>query len=200
MLPARVAARLLARLAPFASLLALVLTAGARSALAQPARALPVRLPDVPAVIRLDTLGRTLGVSASPARTWEALRAAHAEFKITPTTRDQTRGELGDVALAMRREFAGERVSRSLDCGRGLTGEYADQYRLTAAIFTWVQGVPSQPDSSTVHTAFVAGGRATDGTRAWPIQCNSLGRFEQRLAERVRALVADSAAGTPRRR
>jgi hypothetical protein len=175
-----------------AAALAVALATGAGAARAQPTRALPVRLPDVPAVIRLDTLGRTLGVSASPARTWDALRAAHAEFKVTPTTRDQARGELGDVALAMRREFAGERVSRSLDCGRGLTGEYADQYRLTAALITWVQAVPSHPDSSTVHTAFVAGGRATDGTRAWPIQCNSLGRFEQRLAQRVRELLADS--------
>ncbi len=169
---------------------ALALLSAGHELHAQPSRALAVRLPEVNTVIRLDTIGRTLGVSASPDRTWEALRTAHDELNIVPTARDRSRGELGDVALVMRREFAGERISRSLDCGRGLTGEYADQYRLTAALLTWVSAVPAHPDSSTVHTALVAGGRVTDGTRAWPIQCNSLGRFEQRLARRIRELVS----------
>lgn len=167
----------------------LLALAASRAAFAQPSRPLAVRLPEVVSVIRLDTIGRTLGVSASPERTWDALRSAHNEFGIVVTTRDHQRGELGDVALGMRRQFAGESISRSLDCGRGLTGEYADQYRVTAALLTWVNAVPLYPDSSTLHTALVAGARVNDGTRGWPVQCSSLGRFEQRLARRVREIV-----------
>jgi hypothetical protein len=164
---------------------------------AQPAREILVRLPEVRDLIRLDTLGRTIGVSASPALAYTALEQAHEELGIPRSTADRARREIGHLALPVRRELARERASRSLDCGRGLTGEYADQYRLTVALLTWVAEVPGRPDSSTLHTALVAGGRATDGTRAWPMLCNSLGRLEARLAARVRELANTLASTRP---
>jgi len=164
---------------------------------AQPGRGVVARLPDVRDPIRLDTLGLPLGVGAAPAATFAALEQVHTEFGIVRTISDRARGEMGNLALPVRREFAGERVSRALDCGRGLGGEYADQYRLTVALLTWVTAVPGHPDSSLVHTALVGGGRVVDGTRAWPMQCNSLGHLEARLAKRVRDLVRGGTPTTP---
>jgi hypothetical protein len=169
---------------------ALVTLLSAASLAAQPRRELLVRLTEVPQGIRLDTIGRVEKIGAPLERTFDAVRKAYAEFEIGTNTESVQHGEIGNTALALRRRFAGERVSKSLDCGRGMAGDYADQYRISVAVVTWVSPRESAADSSTVHTALVGGGRATDGATAWPLQCASLGYFERKLAKRVRELAA----------
>jgi hypothetical protein len=156
---------------------------------AQPRRSLVVRNVDLPAGVRLDTIGRLEKVAAPAAATFDAVVTAFTEFGIPRNTESVAGGEVGNVELVTRRTFAGERASLSVDCGRGMTGSYADSYRLRLAVVTWVSPMGAAPDSSTLHTALVGGARAVDGTSAWPVQCASLGRFEKRLAARVRELV-----------
>jgi hypothetical protein len=176
MLPARLLAALLVLAVPSA-------------VIGQPTRELMVRLTETPQGIRLDTIGRQEKIAAPVERTFEALKLAYAEFEIPRNTESSQYREIGNTQLATRRSFAKERISKSLDCGRGLTGEYADQYRVTIAVVSWVSPLRDRTDSSTIHTALVGGGRATDGSTAWPLQCASLGAFERRLANRVRAVV-----------
>jgi hypothetical protein len=156
---------------------------------AQPRRELQIRLVETPQGIRLDTIGRTVKIGASESRTFDAVVKAHEEFGIARNTESRASGEVGNTALVARRNFANERMSLAVDCGKGMTGSYADQYRLTLAVVTWVSPFGAAKDSATVHTALVGGGRATDGSTAWPLQCASLGRFEKRLADRVKELV-----------
>ncbi|MCU0636655.1 MAG: hypothetical protein MUE41_17425 [Gemmatimonadaceae bacterium] len=169
--------------------LALASTVLPLTLLAQPRRELNVRIPEAPQGVRLDTIGRTVKVAAPESKTFDAVVKAYDEFEIPRNTEQRGSGEIGNTALVVRRAFAKDRLSRVMDCGRGMTGEYADQYRVTLAVVTWVRPFGAAGDSATVHTALVGGGRAMDGSSAWPIQCASLGKFEARLAERVRELV-----------
>ncbi|MCU0648563.1 MAG: hypothetical protein MUF00_11240 [Gemmatimonadaceae bacterium] len=159
--------------------------------LAQPRRELNIRIPEAPQGVRLDTIGRTTKIGAPEARTFDAVVKAYEEFGIARNTESRANGEVGNTALVVRRQFANDRLSRAMDCGRGITGDYADQYRMTLALVTWVRPFGAAGDSATVHTAIVGGGRATDGTTAWPMQCASLGRFEAKLADRVKQLVRE---------
>jgi hypothetical protein len=156
---------------------------------AQPRRELNVRIPEAPQGVRLDTIGRTVRIGAAEAKTFDAVVKAYEEFGIARNTELRAAGEVGNIALVARRTFANDRMSLSIDCGRGMTGSYADQYRVTLAVVTWVSPFGAAKDSATIHTALVGGGRATDGTSAWPLQCASLGRFERRLEMRVKELV-----------
>jgi hypothetical protein len=90
---------------------------------------------------------------------------------------------LSNPDLAISRRLGDEQLSRYLRCGSGITGQFADQYRIRMNFFTQV--TPRPDGKSAVETtiqAMATNPRGTSNTRA---PCTSTHILESRIAQGV---------------
>lgn len=155
---------------------------------AQPPR-LIVKLRASPTQVALDTVALAREqVPATPAETFAALRAVYEELKIPRTVDDSAHGQLGTLRLVRTSSLAGERMAAYLNCGSGMTGAYADSWRITMGIASFVR--TARDGSTTVATGFVAQADDMDGASKEPIMCGSTGVLETRIASMVKERIA----------
>ena len=89
----------------------------------------------------VDTLGQAEAVPGTLDRVWQALRAVYQELGLRANEVDPRARRVGVRAQRLTRDAGGTRLSVYLDCGSGLTGPHADEYRVTlTAISTVVPG------------------------------------------------------------
>lgn len=126
-------------------------------------------------------------VPRTPAQLWPELVEAYGGMEIEVSQYDTTAFLLGTAGMALPdRRLAGELVSRSLDCGRTVTGvPVADRYSVTLQVFT--QLLPSS-DGTEVRSV-VTGRALSPTTNDAAVRCVSTGYLEGRIA---RALVGVS--------
>lgn len=119
-------------------------------------------------------------VPRTPEQLWPALVQAYNGLEIGIAQYDTALFLLGNPGLAMPdRRLAGELVSRSLDCGRTVTGvPVADRYAVTLQIFT--QLLPT-PDGTEVRSV-VTGRALSPTTNDAAVRCVSTGFLEGRVA------------------
>ena len=154
---------------------------------AQPPRLL-VKLRAFPFQIALDTMVLTrVQVAATPSETFAALRAVYEELKIPRSVADSVHGQLGTLRLVRSHTVGDERMSAYLNCGAGMTGAYADTWRVTMGIASFVR--TADDGKSTVATALVAQADDMDGASKAPIMCGSSGLLEARIATMVKARI-----------
>ncbi len=145
-----------------------------------------VRMAAFPLPVLLDTIQRANVTIAAPKdRTLFAVNGVYEALKITPELIDPPRGQIGVLRAKVSRRLADQPMSNLFNCGRGLTGENADTWRLTIASVTYVEAKGA--DSSVVSTSVVGMAEDMSGGSTDPVICGSMGLLETRIAEMVLA-------------
>jgi hypothetical protein len=150
-----------------------------------------VAVPGYSVQVELDTLGLPHTVAASRARTFTAVVDAYRTLKIPLALVDSAGGRVGNWGYRKSGSMAGRQMSAWLSCGESMTGQIADEYRITLWIYTTVAARGA--DSVTVSSALVAGATSIEGASRQPMPCRSTGRLEARL----HSLVDDWLAAHP---
>jgi hypothetical protein len=167
---------------------AVVRDSGAQSRQGAQERSITVRLKAYPEPIKLDTLVRWHDVLAPPSATYAALRAAVDTLKIPLVMADSVHMLLYNPGFDARARLAGKFMHWWWHCGSGMTGDYADTYRMTIAYAIMVE--PTPDGYSRVGLAFVSGAENTEGVSTEPIPCGTTGALEQQILKltRIRSL------------
>jgi hypothetical protein len=130
-----------------------------------------------------DTMGTPYEVPYPAANVYSALLAAFKELKVPAEVRDSAAGRVESNVFHRRGDLGGRQISTYLSCGDGITGPYADSYRVYMVIMTTV--TPKDRENSTIRTIFLAGAvNVSEGARQ-PMACESSGRLEIRLHKLV---------------
>jgi hypothetical protein len=128
-------------------------------------------------VLSADTL------ALAPAVAWQGLLRAYASLGVPLQGANARQRVIATQHFRGFRNFAGERLSRWLDCGSSMTGDIATTYEVTMRLATMVD--TSLATRSVLVTAFTATAVAT-GSGTTPVHCRSLGTFEKQLAQIAR--------------
>lgn len=126
-------------------------------------------------------------LTVSPKSAWPALVQAYAGFGVPLQGADASRRMIATQYVHVHSSFAGERMSRWLECGSTMTGDIATTYEVTLRFGTLLD--TSVVGRTIVRTAVSATAIAT-GTGTTPVQCSSRGTLERRIA----ALVASKSS------
>lgn len=154
---------------------------GALSAQSPPIR---LRLPGFFTPMSVDSVATApVAVPASREVTYKAATAVLTELKIPVTTQDPALRVLGNGSARVIRKLGRERLSSYLNCGSGITGSHADSWRITMALFVWVEAV--SPTESRIRVGLLAGAQDVEGVSKDPVACGSTGVFETQLAEMI---------------
>jgi hypothetical protein len=122
-------------------------------------------------------------VSRAPNLTWRGLVATYASLGLPILGADAPRRIIATRHFRAHGAFAGERMSRWMDCGSSITGDIATSYEITMRLASVIDSL--QTGQSVLHTAVNATAAATGGGTT-PVHCRSLGGLEKRIAAGVR--------------
>jgi hypothetical protein len=135
-----------------------------------------------------DTTGTAYEVPFPAARTWAAVLATYEALKLPSEVRDSGNGRVETGVFHRRGDLGGKQISTYLSCGDGITGPYADSYRVYMIVTTTI--VPRGPDRSAIRSVLLGGAvNVSEGARQ-PMACESTGRWEIRLHKEVLARAA----------
>lgn len=170
--------------------LALSLLALAIAALPADAQASRFRfsVPGYQAPVLFDSVASVIEIDAPKGPTFNALSLVFQELKIPVDTRDSVSGLIGNPRITKMRNFAGAPMSRLLNCGYGMTGQHADNWRIYLTVLAVVEGRGS--DRSTLRLAFIAGAQDMEGASKDAVMCATTGRLETMITDRVKDRVA----------
>ena len=130
-----------------------------------------------------DTMGSPYPVPFPPASVYKALLATYAELKLPIEFQDSLEFRVGTEVFHRQGQLGGRQISTYLGCGDGMTGPYADSYRVYMYVMSTV--VPDG-ERSILRTAFVAGARAFgEGAGRDAMPCETTGRLEVRIHQMV---------------
>jgi hypothetical protein len=124
----------------------------------------------------------TLALPAS--RAWRGLLQTYAGLGVPLQGADGQHYMIATQPFRAHGEFAGERLSRWIDCGQSLTGDNATSYEVTLRLGTLID--TSDTGRSIVRTAVNATAIAP-GSGTTPVQCATRGALEKRIAALVSA-------------
>lgn len=135
-----------------------------------------------------DTIGTAYDIPFPPGRVYSAVLAAFNELKISADVRDSLGGRVETNVFHRRGDLGGKQISTYLECGDGITGPYADSYRVYMIVLTTI--VPKGADRSALRSVLLGGAvNVAEGARQ-PMACESSGRWEIRLHKLVLAKAA----------
>jgi hypothetical protein len=123
---------------------------------------------------------------------WRVLPAVFETLGLPVTERNSTTRVIGNPGHKVRRQMAGVRLGQYVDCGRMQGTPSADTYELTLAVITRV--VPAENRTSVLQTTVQATGQPLNFASS-SVNCWTTRRLEARIAELVRQLVGETAAG-----
>ena len=135
-----------------------------------------------------DTTGTLYEVPFPAAKTYAAVLRTYEELKLPSEVRDSAKGRVETGVFHRRGDIGGKQISTYLSCGDGITGPYADTYRVYMIVMTTVE--PRGPDRSAIRSVLLAGAvNVSEGARQ-PMACESTGRWEIRLHKEILARAA----------
>src|SRR5690348_2806002 len=108
-------------------------------------------------------------LTVSPKSAWPALVQTYAGFGVPLQGADVSRHMIATQYLHAHGSFAGERMSRWLECGSTMTGEIATTYEITLRFGTLLD--TSLVGRTILRTALSATAIAT-GSGTTPVQCS----------------------------
>ncbi|HKW11792.1 MAG TPA: hypothetical protein VJO33_15500 [Gemmatimonadaceae bacterium] len=121
-------------------------------------------------------------ITVPPARAWPALVQTYAGFGVPLQGADGKSRTIATQYFHAHATFAGERMSRWLDCGSTMTGEISTNYEITLRFGTLID--TSAAGRSIVRTAVTATAIAP-GSGTTPVDCSTRGALERRIAALV---------------
>jgi hypothetical protein len=119
-------------------------------------------------------------VKATPDKVWPALLKAYAALGVTIEILDRPTGRVGNARFQKMHRFAGQPLSKFLNCGNTFSGPAADSYRMTLGVLSTMRTVS---DGTEIETQFSAEGQNIEGASHDPVSCASTGALEERLKE-----------------
>ena len=135
-----------------------------------------------------DTTGTLYEVPFPAAKTYTAVLRTYEALKLPAEVRDSANGRVETGVFHRRGDIGGKQISTYLSCGDGITGPYADSYRVYMIVMTTVE--PRGPDRSAIRSVLLGGAvNVSEGARQ-PMACESTGRWEIRLHKEVLARAA----------
>ncbi len=141
-----------------------------------------VRLPAHVNPIQLDTLVIAWERSdASRGEVFAAVRSAFESLRIKPDYVDSLAGHIGVLKLRASTKLGGERLSTFFNCGRGMAGDNADQWRLAIAFVTFLR--PSGVSSTEFGSGLAAQAQDMSGVSKDQVPCGSTGELETRIVK-----------------
>jgi hypothetical protein len=130
-----------------------------------------------------DTTGTPYDVPFPAARTYAAVLATYEALKLPSEVLDSVNGRVETGVFHRRGDIGGKQISTYLSCGDGITGPYADSYRVYMIVMTTVE--PRGPNRSAIRSVLLGGAvNVSEGARQ-PMACESTGRWEIRLHKEV---------------
>ena len=129
-----------------------------------------------------DTSGVPIEYDVRPGLVYDAVRKVYAELKIPLTLDDSTTGEIGNLKFYRTGSLGGSQLSSYVSCGSGVTGPYADQYRVYMALRSIV--APAGSGSRLRTVLFAAAMDVSQGARQ-AMPCESNGRLEILIGKMV---------------
>lgn len=140
--------------------------------------------------VAIDSLATVVTIDAPRAQVFHAVAQVLAELKVPIDMRDSTRGIVGVMSVPKMRTFSVGRISRYLNCGSGITGLNADNWRVYVTALAFVDAASAQ--STSLRLAMVGGAQDVAGAATDPVACGSTGVFEELVEERVKARLAEA--------
>jgi hypothetical protein len=133
-------------------------------------------------LVMLDTLAAWNEVLASPAEVYAAARRILDSLKVPVSHVDSVGGLVMSTEFSTRRRIANKPASWALRCGMGLTGDYANYWRLSVAYAVFID---KSGDQSRLGVAIAAGALDIEGASKPPVRCGSTGMFEKEIAKLI---------------
>jgi hypothetical protein len=141
-----------------------------------------------PGPVAVDSMATTVTINGSAGATYRALAQVFTELKIPMDTQDSVRGMIGVASVPRMRTFGNARISRYLNCGSGMTGLNADNWRVYVTALAFVEKADSA--TTTMRLAMIGGAQDVAGSSTDPVACGTTGVFESLVTERVKQRVA----------
>jgi hypothetical protein len=121
-------------------------------------------------------------LTVTPKKAWPALVQTYAAFGVPLQGADPSTYSIATQYIHARGSFAGERMSRWLECGTTITGDIATQYEITLRFGSMLD--TSVVGRTIIRTALSATAIAS-GSGTTPVECSTRGAFEKRIAALV---------------
>lgn len=121
-------------------------------------------------------------ITVVPTRAWSALVQTYAGLGVPIQGMDPAGRMIATNYVRAHSTFAGERLSRWLDCGSSITGDIATMYEITLRFGTLID--TSVTGRSILRTA-VGATAVAPGSGTTPVNCNTRGALEKRIASLV---------------
>lgn len=155
----------------------------------QPRSNIPAQEPDMNIRMRgfrerilLDTMTVWQPVPGPAMQTFRSTLRVLDSLEIPVVYADSIRGVIHHSGFVTRSRLAGKAVSASFRCGFGLSGDYANSWRVSIAYAVFVK-----PDGNNSHlgVALVAGANDVEGVSKPAVQCGTTGNLEQTIQKAV---------------
>lgn len=132
--------------------------------------------------VLLDTMAVWQPVPGSPIQAFRNALFVLDSLKIPVAYADSIRGVIHHYGFVARSQLAKKPISHSFRCGVGLSGDYADTWRVSIAYAIFVT-----PDAehAKIGVAFITGANDVEGVSKPAVQCGTTGRLEQTIAKAV---------------
>lgn len=136
----------------------------------------------------LDVVRDTL--PGSPGDLFALLPGVYSRLGIPITTVNTGAKALGTVEYRARDEFAGDRISKWLDCGTSITGDIADEREIYVTALTQLH--PVEGERAAAISIYVKG-YASKGSVSGNLKpCRSRSRLEQRIRSELVAAAGEA--------
>lgn len=127
-------------------------------------------------------------IAAPPAVVWTAAKKVYASLGIPLAVDNPAAHQLGNQNFYASRQFAGQPMTKFVDCGNGMTGQKAATYRIYMSLLTTIES--DGGSGARVHTTFVPMGQDVTEGSTDRIACGSKGTLEQLVLEQIAATAA----------
>jgi hypothetical protein len=145
-------------------------------------------VPGYPRSLSMDSLASAVEILASKGAIFAAASAVFSDLKIPLGTHDSVGGIVGNGNLIKLHSLAGAPMSRLLNCGSGMTGPNADDWRIYISVFAMIEG--KSDEKSVLRVGFIAGAKDVQGAAKDAVACGTTGVFESMFIDRVKKRLA----------
>ena len=134
--------------------------------------------------IAMDTVASEYMVNAPTGKTFAAAAQVFKTLGFKATVRDSVGGLIGNEEFSRTRTLVGSQMSTWLNCGSGMTGPNADNYRITIALMIIID--PAANNTTRMRVGMVGSGANIVGNSTEPVACGTTGRLEERIAQLIK--------------
>jgi len=157
---------------------------GPPKATARPTGRVRVTLPGFSAPIALDTVANVIEVKSPIGKVWAGAADAMKQFAIPVEVRDSLAGLVGSTSFAKSRSIAGAQMSATFNCGTGITGPNADNYRVNMAVMVLLESLG--PEVTKMQVAVVGSATDVQGSSKNPVICATTGSLEGKIERHIK--------------